>query len=195
MSTRHATVATIALLAGACLCLSGGCERDPGGRGDDGPIQPEDPGILVFPDALRAADQSVNAFVKEAMRVCMSGRYESFRLVWSARYDPITREQFEGGWRAVEKITVLALERDEEHDSYAVYAKVTFNPDELPAEHKLRVAPFRDVVLLIIREQEDWKLTNAPNPVRAYMIERFKPLEPQPATSDPLNTSQDEIGD
>jgi len=184
----------ISLVAGIVLLSHGtGCERQEEKTAAGKPVTPVRD-VLIFPDSLRVQDESVNEFLSDAMRACISGDYEVFRLLWSAQYDPVTRDQFESAWRAVEKITIAALERDAQNDSYAVFARVTFDPDQLPRKHELHNDPRRDVVLLIIREHDDWRLARAPKPVRKYFVEKFAPVEDAPALIRPMPVPVDQPG-
>ncbi len=62
--------------------LFGACDR-----AVDGPTSDDPPDVsvssarevLVFPDALRVSDESVNTFVETAMRTCAAGEYDAFR--------------------------------------------------------------------------------------------------------------------
>lgn len=80
---------------------------------------------LIFPKALEVDDPAVNAFVTRAMSICASRYYEDFRLLWSAREDPMSREEFEESWnavkdihiRAVRKAKLAGLPKDESDDS------------------------------------------------------------------------------
>ncbi len=130
---------------------------------------------LVFPTQLRVVDEAVNDFVTIAMNLCSSGDYESFRLLWSVEHDPITRQQFESAWQAVTRIRILALERDPINDTYAILAHVALDAKRFPAGHRLRENPQRNVALLILQEQGEWRLTRAPIAVRNYLIELIAP--------------------
>jgi hypothetical protein len=137
--------------------------------------------VLIFPDALHVADASVNAFVERAMRVCGDGDYEAFRLLWSAKAEPLPRDEFEQGWQAVEQIRIRALRKaivagDDGPDGaespgesvYLVLAEVAFDPDQ-PAGRR---EPQRDVVLMLRREQGEWRVSRAPDVIRDWIREQ-----------------------
>jgi len=135
--------------------------------------------ILVFPAELRVADESVNEFVDHAMRVCGSGKYEDFRLLWSVREEPLPRDEYEQGWRAVREIRIRVLQpallaNGEEADGpkretvYAVLAEVRFDPENRAISHE----PQNDVALMIVRERGDWRLSGAPEKMRAWLKEK-----------------------
>jgi len=135
--------------------------------------------ILSFPQSLHVVDASVNEFVERAMNACAGGDYDGFRLLWSARQKPLERREFEAGWLAVNSIEVRALELikmatktedgEERLDEYYVFlAEVRFDAQH-PAGRK---EPTREVVLLLTKEQEQWRLARAPTRIRTWIRER-----------------------
>ena len=135
--------------------------------------------LLEFPEALHVSDDSVNEFVGQAMDACAKGRYDDFRLLWSAQQKPLERAEFEVGWIAVQSIEVRALEpikmatkteageeRLDEH--YVFLAEVRFDPQH-PAGRK---EPTREVILLLTKEQQQWRLARAPAKIRVWIRER-----------------------
>lgn len=138
------------------------------------------PDLLVFPDELRVEDSTVNEFVTKAMTTCATGDYEAFRLLWSARADPLPREEFEQGWHAVQTIKVRALEkvmldvdpnagRTEPQAVYALLTEVTLDPAQRVGQKE----PQRHVVLMLAREHEQWRLAQAPKPMRDWIKNRI----------------------
>lgn len=136
--------------------------------------------LLVFPPELRVADSTVNEFATKAMTVCAAGEYEAFRLLWSAREDPLPREEFEEGWQAVQTIKVRALERvmldadpntgrNEPEEVYVLLAEVSLDPEHRAGQKK----PQRQVVLMLTREHEQWRLAQAPKPMREWVKTKF----------------------
>lgn len=154
------------------VALTCGCSEE---APDVKPPAPE-PERVVFPAALRAADDSVNVMLLAGMNACLGGDYDSFRLLWSATTEPIPRQRFEKHFKAVEKITVRALEKDPDagREAYAVYAEVAFDAAQLPEQHELRADPKRRVILLIIREQDAWRMASAPKAVRAWLAKKVE---------------------
>ena len=143
--------------------------------------------VLAFPENLRVDDASVNTFVNQAMTVCSSRDYDAFRLLWSAREDPLSRDEFEAGWQAVKEIRIRALDRvkldlssDEDDTSpqtvYALLAEVALDPTHQAAQKK----PRREVVLMIVREHEEWRLAKAPKRMRAWMTDKVNGIGPEP---------------
>ncbi len=151
-------------------------------------VENQQDSLLVFPDSLYVEDASVNAFVRRAMDVCGRGEYEAFRLLWSTREDPLTRADFETGWQAVQEIRIRALEHvllaadnsadaaAEKRPAYAVFAEVQLDPN-LPAGQR---EPHREVVLMVVREREEWRLGHAPKSVRTWLKERIGGSPPPP---------------
>lgn len=141
-----------------------------------GAANSKQPDLLVFPDELRVADSTVNEFVTKAMTTCAAGDYEAFRLLWSVREDPLPREEFEQGWQAVQTIKVRALEkvmldadpnagRTEPETVYALLTEVSLDPTQKAGQKE----PQRNVVLMLAREHEQWRLAQAPKPMRDWV--------------------------
>ncbi len=131
---------------------------------------------LQFPADLNAKDASVNDFVTHAMLTATSGDYDAFRLLWSAREEPMPREEFLQGWDAVRQVRVRALQQIviapdsapadiPRVDMYAVYVEVSLDPEHRAAKEK----PQREAILVMVREQDRWALMRAPKDVRDYM--------------------------
>jgi len=188
VNKRGAITAAVAMLA-LSVMLVPACRRDV--QGDDitetpvEPVQLQQKNLLSFPDELYVEDESVNEFVRQAMDVCASGDYDAFRLLWTARQDPLPHDEFEKGWQAVEEIHVRALERvrlvDEAEDGqgkayagYAVFAEVHLDPTHIRA----KVEPDREVVLAMVREHDQWRLAKAPKAMREWLKERITQVEP-----------------
>ncbi|MCH7597151.1 MAG: hypothetical protein IID35_11425 [Planctomycetes bacterium] len=175
------------LCAVAIVVLLGGCGRgeDSGGGGRPADVDAKRADVLVFPDALKVEDASVNEFVTRAMRICGLGDYNAFRLLWSVRDDPLPRGEFEEGWDAVQTIRVEELRKvmlagDSAGDVaaarttggvvaglesvYVMVAGVEFDPT-----HRIgRSEPQREVILMLVREHDAWKLAQPPKKMRLW---------------------------
>ena len=194
-----------------------GCRRnEPAPTPSPPTSEPErKPERLVFPDELRVADASVNEFVDRAMRTIAQGEYEPFRALWSVRNDPPSSADFDKGWQAVRSIRVVALEKvmiatesdrqapastgeapsgaaspieisrapDAEH-SYALLAEIDLDPKN-PAT---RDEPTREVVLVMIREQGEWRMVRAPKALRNWLLERAGKSPGRTETPSPSHT-------
>ena len=169
------------------------CRRDPQVEPSPDSAAVDQPKtVFVFPDELQVGDDSVNAFVRRAMNTCAGGEYDAFRLLWSAREDPLPRDEFEEGWKAVEEIRVRALEParlaadpdrgyPDPRTVYAVLADVTFDPTHRAA----RGEPQRRVVLMVIRERDEWRLGRAPKSMRVWMTDKIETVGVTPTTGNP----------
>ena len=129
---------------------------------------------LIFPDSLRVADESVSIFVRTALGQCANGNYEAFRGLWSARQDPISRAEFEEGWQAVHRIEVRGLQKvllagDQDAAAsepvYVLLVEVALDP----AAKAGKRAPLREIVMMLVREHDQWRLANAPKTMRDWI--------------------------
>lgn len=138
--------------------------------------------VLTFPPDLMVADATVNEFVAEAMRTCAKGDYDSFRLLWSAREELITKNEYERGWKAVQRIDIRAVEEvelapdsdrgeTEPRTVYAVLAHVAFDPTQTADRQDIE----RHVVLVVQRVHDEWRLGRAPRGLRTWLTEKAKP--------------------
>ena len=179
------------------LCLAPACRRDEdvaqnGTAADNTPKKPAE--LLVFPSELQTEDVSVNAFVRRAMTQCASGDYEKFRLLWSAREDPLPRSEYEEGWQAVEEIRIRALEkamlsadpthgREEDETVYVIVANVSLDPTHRAGQREAN----REVALMLVREHDSWRLARAPKKMRAWIKERVSG-DSDDVLPEPVNT-------
>lgn len=175
----------LAMLAGVQSCRR---TDKPAGNETDRPPEPPTPkSVLVFPEALKVADDSVNRALHHAMTVSMSGDYDAFRLLWTAREDPLPRDEFEKGFGAVEEIRIEALEKvmlaggaqnTGGEAVYAAYATIRLDP----AENLGQSEPERQVVLMLVHEHDNWRLARAPKTMRAWLKEKVQVALSEPAT-------------
>lgn len=158
------------MLKPARLCIllafsvaAGACSRDEHNQPTPTPTSAlADTGPIEFPDRIRVDDPTVNEFILKAIKTCVSGDYEAFRLLWTARQDPLSEQEFKRGWAAVEKVRIDSIRpfRTPEGDIvYAARAHVELDPAEVPE-------PVRDLVLLLVKESDQWRLAPAPASVR-----------------------------
>ncbi len=178
---RRFSKLALALLAGLCAYLPA-CNPDDTSEKKDSittnvtPALPPPREVLIFPVEMHVEDESLNQFVIEAMQTCVTGEYDAFRLIWSAREEPMARGEFDKGWKAIEEIRVLALEKvrlapDKNQISqtpelvYALYANVKLNADLIATQQK----PERDAISMIVREQGKWRMAKAPKKMRHWL--------------------------
>jgi hypothetical protein len=132
---------------------------------------------LDFPDSIRVDDPGVNDFIHAAMDACIAGDYGRFRALWSAKEDPLTREQFERGWHSAESIAVVELQpmRHPEDNSLLYYAHTLVELGAGVAD------PKRETVVLIIDEGGEWRLARAPKALSRKIL-GGKTREPNPSS-------------
>ncbi len=181
----------------ASIAALSSCDRDKPTTGTNGVSKPvaavQPKNILEFPAELRVQDDAINGMVEKAMSACASGDYNLFRGLWSVREEPLSREEFEEGWKAVREIRIRALQKiridmgaDNDNRSaepggevhYVVLASVVFDPT-LKATQK---EPEREVVLLVIPEQGEWRVARAPKSIREWIHQQ---LSTKPVTGGP----------
>ena len=182
------------------ICCVPGCRRPGPGPQEPPPsevIDEKPADFLTFPDHLRVADASVNDFIVHAMTECAGGDYERFRLVWVATQEPIRRDEYDQGWQAVREITVRAVEQvvvetdasknsapsglaSKRVNAYALAAEVVFDPAHPAGKRE----PRRQVVLMLTREHDAWRLARPPKPMRKWLRDRVweRPSAPTPAS-------------
>ena len=178
-------------MAGAQSCRRAEDQAD--NESDRPPETPTPKSVLVFPETLKVADDSVNRSLHHAMTVSMSGDYDAFRLLWSAREDPLPRDEFEKGFGAVEEIRIEALEKvmlaggaqatggqaTGAEAVYAAYATIRLDP----AENLGQSEPERQVVLMLVKEHDNWRLARAPKQMRAWLKDKVEVALSKPATA------------
>lgn len=167
-------------MTGFILVAGAGCRRSAPTDSENTNSTPQQPmraePKLHFPADLNAEDDSVNEFVTHSMLVATAGDYDAFRLLWSAREEPMPREEFLQGWDAVRQVRVRALEKiviaqenaaDDmpKTDMYAVFVEVSLDPAHRAAKDK----PQREAILVMVREQNRWALLRAPKEVRNWL--------------------------
>lgn len=191
MSLKRSALPTVALSMAVMGALIG-CRPDTDSTSpNDGldEVHPKPPrAVLNFPLELTVADATVNEFVAEAMKTCANGNYDSFRLLWSAREELITKREYERGWRSVLSMDIRALEQvklapdpergeTEPRTVYAILAHVAFDP----AQTTDREETERNVVLVVAREHDAWRLRKAPRELRRWLTDK---INPQPVPRD-----------
>lgn len=184
------TIALSAVFAGVFGCRPATDSTSPADGADD--VQAEESrAVLTFPPELKVADATVNEFVTEAMHTCANGDYDSFRLLWSAREELITKREYERGWKAVLSMDIRALEEvklaaepargeTEPRTVYAVFANVAFDPAQTVDQQDVE----RHVVLIVQREHGAWRLGKAPRGLRTWITEKANPTPTKTEQSD-----------
>ncbi len=113
---------------------------------------------LVFPESTAAEDPDVNQAIREALKACLEGDYDRFRASWSAAEPPMESRKFHRHWQPVRSIEVREVQpmRHAEDGRLLFYvdAAIEFGPGAREAH--------RDVLFLVVRESEAWRLARAP---------------------------------
>ena len=172
----------ITLSVGACRCDN---KPEPSSPTDTQPVEPPQKSFLHFPDDLHVEDDAINDFVTRAMNSCAGGDYQTFRLLWSARKEPLPRSEYEQGWQAIQEIRIRALQEvilaaeppstaDTGENVYVILAEVRLDPTHPAAKDE----PRRDLVLMLVLEHGEWRLAQAPKSMRAWIKERSRESDP-----------------
>jgi hypothetical protein len=149
---RPVTTLTLAL-----LIPIGGCEPE---RKEATRPEPDEPRAdrLMFPESAAAADPAVNRAVREALIACIDDDYDRFRASWSTAEPPMKRRKFERYWQPVRTIRVRRVQPMRHAQDgrllYYVDAAIEFGVGARE--------PRRDVIFLVVRENDTWRLARAP---------------------------------
>lgn len=148
--------------------LAVGCKKgDSEGDTSQLPQPPESPKeeLVSFPPDFTCDDPEVPEFLRSAVKACVDQDYERFRMMWSAKEDPISEKEFIRAWRANPRFAVTEMRQMKTPEGeivYAIRAHVSLDPNEVPE-------PERDVVLLIVHESDQWRLRKAPRKLAKMM--------------------------
>lgn len=186
----NARCRSTAVALGLLMLCIGACERNDSAS----PLSPaataaipSEPKVyrprLAFPESLRVDDESVSAFVERALVEVAGGDYELYRLLWSVKDEPSPRNDYEQRWHGVTDIELRGLRRiiltngkgtPGDDPSYALLADFTFDPADPPAQRE----PLRDVVWVVVKEQENWRLSKPPKAVKRWLREQVAAATP-----------------
>jgi hypothetical protein len=147
-----------------------GCERDIS-TPDNKSIETARPKLEIeFPPDMQADDATVNLFLRDALQRCVDGDYDAFRALWVAQETPPTRREYEAGWQLAERARILRLSPFREPESreivYAVRARLELDEERL----RSNVEATREIVLLLVRVEGEWRLKRAPGFLRERMM-------------------------
>lgn len=130
-------------------------------------------------------------FVRTALTQSAGGNYEAFRALWSAKQEPISRAEFEEGWHAVHRIEVRGLQQaqlEKDNDGgtpeivYVLLVEVALDPAQRAGQRE----PVREIVMMLVREHDQWRLAGAPKEMREW-IKRNSVEGAMPSQSPPTN--------
>lgn len=168
-----------AILLGIAAVCVGACEP---GEESKMALPPstiaETPGVeragYSLPHELRLDNDSANEFVELAMNAVSAGDYDPFRLLWSVKDEPVSRDDFEQRWTGLTQVRVRKLRPiilknadgvPTGDETYAIL--VDFSSD--PAVVSRRREPLRDIVWLVVNEQGQWRLAKPPKKVKLWL--------------------------
>lgn len=170
----------LSVLFAAAMAMAGltGCRGRSAASPDSQPAESEEvdpihqrgaPPEVIFPAALRTDDPSLNQFIDDVLSFCVKGEYGRYRLAVASQYEPLQRQHFERAWNAVKEVRVRKIMRVHQPTTrqadpsrtdirpelkgpiYCAHATITLRDDR-------RTRPVREVVVLLIQENGEWKL-------------------------------------
>lgn len=144
---------------------------------------------FVFPESVRTFDTKLNRFVDHFARVCVTGDYSEFRLLYT-RYDsPARPERFESIFHAINDVNILALEKlpidhvpdhpDLQGPVYIMLAEYDLEPYADPEN----TGP-RRIRLAIAKEDGEWRIGPIPSKLRAMLETALQESRPTGNASD-----------
>lgn len=167
------------------------CRRDKDKPAEAAPPADQKSAVqLDFPSEFRPEDPTIRDFIDHALRTCAAGQYDDFRLLWSAREEPLSRDDFVKSFRAVEAIRVRALEKalfagdDPDVEPalvYVLFVEIRLDPARPVGDR----GAGRELVLMIVTENEKWRFARAPKAMRDWIKEKAG----APASADPNPTA------
>ena len=164
-----------------CLAAGWGCSRDAtvdeGPAIDKKPISTEDPNApqpdVLFPDALRQSDRTLNEFIVKVLDICKRGDYDAFRQLFGTAYQPTPEDQFKRVWYGVKSVEVTRVEvGPQKEPHYYVLATVRLRKPRKGQDE-------RSVPVMVFKESGTWRV----GPPSQEAIQALRSLESQPATT------------
>lgn len=145
-----------------------GVDRDPLSE-IHGAVKP----IVVFPVEHQQPDASVNQFIRDALQTCAEGDYDGFRQLFSLRLPPPGPTQFQLIWRNVKEVVIKSVHQHPKLPN-EYYAHVVVKLRQRDRRDRLE----RDVVVAVQKEENQWRLAEAP----AEIIRQILVADSQPST-------------
>jgi len=122
------------------------------------PVIPE----YTFEEACRRQHPEIVDFLQQFLETCLAGDYGGYRRLSSRLREPETRERFEAVYHAIRSLHIDLIEplalSGLPQPVYRVVCTADFHPD---SRARLRRKSNR-VAVLVIREQEQWRILPAP---------------------------------
>ena len=154
----------IKILSLLVCCIVIGCRKEPAAEsGHEIPEKIETPEVaVIFPkDLQQILDDEARQVVRQLIDACVQGDYDQFRLMWTISQDPYPRNAFEKGWKAVQEVQILNVVKRRRPAGDAPY-EIVFGIAAHVALDPSIPEPERDIVLLLIPENNTWKIARPP---------------------------------
>jgi len=154
-----AVLGVILLLVGIALWAASGKAAPPGNDDEDRIMRKGPPPEVTFAPNAASGNAELDAFVKRFITICLDGKYEQYRLCWTAYADPISRARFQAAWNRVSKVVIKRIapapeEIKARRPAYLVAVTVYLRP---PAK-----ATQKNLYVLVQREADRWAVAPAP---------------------------------
>lgn len=130
--------------------------------------------VFEFPESVRSYDTTLNRFVDHFARVCVTGDYSVFRLLWTRHDNPARPDRFEAVFHAINDVRILALEKlpidhvpdhpDLRGPVYIMLAEYDLEPYADPE----KLGP-RRIRLAIAKEEGQWRIGPIPGELRELL--------------------------
>lgn len=175
----------VAGIVGGCECQRETAQNDepPIGTAPLSEVHPDvRPPEVDFPQRWRSRDPSLNAFIEQALDICARGNYDGFRALFGTAFPPPDQSNFERVWKAVRGIRVTGLYRGHGNPpDYYLHAVIEYREEDRKGRTE------RDVVVMLFREADQWRLGQAPPEI----IRDVRRISTRPAAStQPASTTR-----
>jgi hypothetical protein len=138
---------------------------------------------IIFPQAVRSNDESLNDFLQHFTEVCLAGEYDNYRLLVSRQIEPVSKQQFEKTYRRVHHVEINLIRElpkisELPYPLWLVESAVHIRP---PTEE-----PVRNLQVLIFKEDDKWVMAPAPRALREALAASSQPAtQPAPQSEEP----------
>ncbi len=167
---RWSRVFIAAGLVAWCAALAG-CERKPESAAplptdtfDTVPL-PEDKPEYVFADGLAEQHPEIVGFMRQFLETCLAGDYSGYRRLVTRTADPESRARFEKVLHTLKTMEVRDINSvslpEIDAPAYLVTCFATFR-DPKESEPGRRKLSRRNVAILVLREEGQWRMGIAP---------------------------------
>ncbi|MCZ6699484.1 MAG: hypothetical protein O7D94_11180 [Planctomycetota bacterium] len=146
-------------------------------------VDPELSPKFVFPESVRTFDTTLNRFVDHFARVCVTGDYSDFRLLYTRHDSPAPPGRFVAMFHAINDVNILALEKlpfdhvpdhpDLQGPVYIMLAEYDLEPYADPE----KTGP-RRIRLAIAKEEGEWRIGPIPSKLRGMLEAALQETQP-----------------